>query len=488
MPTRSNSVELFIKKISDYMSADYIYVDVNASISETIKDLQQQKKSTILIKKDNKLVGIITEQDIVRKVTFISDSSKKVSDFMTSPVIFVYEDDLLFHAVGKMRKNNLRHLPVINMNSEVVGVIYADKALAAELGAVTQEIDKMTFDEYDERGLIQIKKQQVHLAARLLDEKTSSNDISYLLSFLNNVIYRRSIRIAEKKINQKNIIKQIPNFSVLVMGSGGRMESFLQPDQDNGIIYEASKTEDPKKVDLYFEQLAKEFTKSLDTAGITFCKGNLMATNPMWRKSLPEWKEQVQDWITNFNEQNLIYVDMLYDFRSVYGKPELADDLRNFIFDKLVNNKILKFLFKNEEGRRAGLTFFGGFKLEKNDKENKGLLNLKGAGTLPLVESVRIYSIKHRINKNTTAARIEELTKKNVFTNDEADFFQNAHRFLTYILLKDQVASVQEGKPVKSFIDPKKLLEREKDLLKMYLKKINELKIRARGDISEEYF
>jgi CBS domain-containing protein len=50
------------------------------------------------------------------------------------------------------------------------------------------------------------------------------------------------------------------------------------------------------------------------------------------------------------------------------------------------------------------------------------------------------------------------------------------------------VASVQEGKPVKSFIDPKKLLEREKDLLKMYLKKINELKIRARGDISEEYF
>ena len=202
------------------MSADYIYVDVSASISETIKDLQQQKKSTILIKKDNKLAGIITEQDIVRKVTFISDSGKKVSDFMTSPVIFVYEDDLLFHAVGKMRKNNLRHLPVINMNSEVVGIIYADKALAAELGEVTQEIDQMTFDEYDERGLIQIKKQQVHLAARLLDEKISSNDISYLLSFLNNVIYRRSIRIAEKKINQKNIIKQIPNFSVLVMGSG----------------------------------------------------------------------------------------------------------------------------------------------------------------------------------------------------------------------------------------------------------------------------
>jgi len=186
------------------MSADYIYVDASSSILETIKDLQQQKKSTILIKKDNKLAGIITEQDIVRKVTFISDPNKKVSDLMTSPVIFVYEDDLLFHAVGKMRKNNLRHLPVINMNYEVVGIIHAHKALAAELGAVTQEIDKMTFDEYDERGLVQIKKQQVHLAERLLNEKISSNDISYLLSFLNNVIYRRSIRIAEKKIKENS--------------------------------------------------------------------------------------------------------------------------------------------------------------------------------------------------------------------------------------------------------------------------------------------
>ena len=45
MPTRSNSVELFVKKISDYMSADYIYVDASSSILETIKDLQQQKKS-----------------------------------------------------------------------------------------------------------------------------------------------------------------------------------------------------------------------------------------------------------------------------------------------------------------------------------------------------------------------------------------------------------------------------------------------------------
>ncbi|MFZ9258719.1 MAG: cyclic nucleotide-binding/CBS domain-containing protein, partial [Candidatus Fonsibacter ubiquis] len=107
MPNRSNSVELFTKKISDYMSDDYLYLNSNISIAEAIKKLQQQKKSVILVKKENKLFGIITEQDIVRKVTFLSEPNKKISEVMTSPVIFVYEDDLLFHAVGKMRKNNL---------------------------------------------------------------------------------------------------------------------------------------------------------------------------------------------------------------------------------------------------------------------------------------------------------------------------------------------------------------------------------------------
>ncbi|NCU49862.1 MAG: CBS domain-containing protein [Candidatus Fonsibacter ubiquis] len=418
------------------MSEDYLYVDISTSIGEAIKNLQKQKKSVILVKEKNKLSGIITEQDIVRKVTFISDSNKKVSEIMTSPVIFVYEDDLLFHAVGKMRKSNLRHLPVIDLKSKVVGIIHANKALYA----------------------------------------------------LNNVIFRRSIRIAERRVSQKNIIKNIPDYTVLVMGSGGRMESFLYPDQDNGIIYEPSDKEDPKKVDLYFEELAKDFTKSLDDAGIPFCKGNLMATNPMWRKSLPEWKNQVQSWVETLSEQNLIYVDMLYDFRSVYGNPELANELRDFIFDKLINKKILKFLFKNEENRQAGLTFFGNFVLEKKDPENKGLLNLKGAGTLPLIEAVRIYSIKNRVNKSNTLARIEELNNLKIFDDHEKDFIINAHRFLTYLLLKNQVASVKAGKPAKNFINPKLLLDREKGLLKVYLRKINELKTRARAEISEEYF
>ena len=40
------------------------------------------------------------------------------------------------------------------------------------------------------------------------------------------------------------------------------------------------------KVEKYFKELSKIFTKTLNDCGIPFCKGNLMASNPLWRKVL----------------------------------------------------------------------------------------------------------------------------------------------------------------------------------------------------------
>jgi len=59
---------------------------------------------------------------------------------------------------------------------------------------------------------------------------------------------------------------------------------------------------------------------------------------------------------------------------------------------------------------------------------------------------------------------------------------------MSNILLRNQVERTKKGLSIKNFIDPKKLLEREKRVLKIYLKKIRDLKQRVRVDIGEEYF
>ena len=488
MLKRSNSVELFTKKVMDYMTDDFILVKKTELIKTAIEKLREFKKSTILVEENDQICGIITEKDILKRVAFSANEQTTVNQVMSQSVKFVYDDDLLFHAVGKMRKLNLNHLPVFDLNLKVLGMIDMNRALTAEIGDILFQIDHMTYDEQDVSGLIRIKQQQINLAQSLINRNVNTGDISYLLSFLNNVIYRRAIRLAEKRVKEKNIIKEIPNFSVIVMGSGGRMESFLHPDQDNGLIYETNVNEDPKKIDLYFEELAKDFTKTLDDCDIPFCKGDLMASNPLWRKSLPDWKIQIEQWLDKHAPQDMRYIDMLYDFRSVYGKIELAEELRSFVNDKLQEKKLLKFLYFSEEQSDAAIGFFGQFILEKNDEENKGYLNLKHTGTLPLVESIRLYSIKNKITKISTFERLEELNKLKVLTDDETDFFKNAHRFMSKILLINQVERAQQGLEIKNFINPKKLLDREVKLLKIYLKTIKDLKKRVRVDIGEEYF
>ena len=92
--TRSSLIEVFTKKAKDFVSLDFLACDASSSVKECIDKIQKEKKSTILILKEKKLIGIITEQDIVRKIIFKSKQDDPIGNYMTSPVEFVYDYDL----------------------------------------------------------------------------------------------------------------------------------------------------------------------------------------------------------------------------------------------------------------------------------------------------------------------------------------------------------------------------------------------------------
>ena len=97
---------------------------------------------------------------------------------MSSPVIYVGGDDLLFHAVGVMRKNNFTHIPVLSSDKKVMGVLNLAEALSAELGSTMSQIDSLTQDEHDVQGLINIKKYQPILVESFIrqSDRMKNND------------------------------------------------------------------------------------------------------------------------------------------------------------------------------------------------------------------------------------------------------------------------------------------------------------------------
>lgn len=84
------------------------------------------RNSCVLVKQNQDLVGILTARDVVRITAQEIDFSKaKVADFMTSPIITMPQRSIedIFAALFLFRRYQIRHLPLVDENEELIGVI-----------------------------------------------------------------------------------------------------------------------------------------------------------------------------------------------------------------------------------------------------------------------------------------------------------------------------------------------------------------------------
>lgn len=87
-----------------------------------------------VVEADKKLVGIITDRDIVvRVVAEEKDADTKIGEVMTRQVFSVAADDFVFEAIRLMGDRQVRRIPVVGNGGELVGIIaMADVALETE--------------------------------------------------------------------------------------------------------------------------------------------------------------------------------------------------------------------------------------------------------------------------------------------------------------------------------------------------------------------
>ena len=86
------------------------------------------------IVESGKVVGIVTDRDIVvRGVSEGKDANSPIGDVMTAEVFAVRENDFVFEAIRLMGDKQVRRVPIVNEQGELVGIIaMADVALETE--------------------------------------------------------------------------------------------------------------------------------------------------------------------------------------------------------------------------------------------------------------------------------------------------------------------------------------------------------------------
>nr|MDJ0707815.1 CBS domain-containing protein [Leptolyngbyaceae cyanobacterium MO_188.B28] len=96
------------------------------SSGDDLASLLPQRKSCVLVKTNEQLVGILTERDVVKwTAQGLSLSTVKAADVMTQDLKTIQESDLqdAFKILALFQQFRIRHLPVLNSRGQVVGVV-----------------------------------------------------------------------------------------------------------------------------------------------------------------------------------------------------------------------------------------------------------------------------------------------------------------------------------------------------------------------------
>lgn len=112
-----------MKKVKDYMTKEVETCSLLDNVYEAAVKMKENNCGAIPIVDGKRLVGIITDRDIViRGIAEKRPPSLKIDGIMTKEVITISEDDSIYTAAKLMAEHQIRRLPVVK-NGELVGII-----------------------------------------------------------------------------------------------------------------------------------------------------------------------------------------------------------------------------------------------------------------------------------------------------------------------------------------------------------------------------
>ena len=159
---------------------------------DQIADLLRATNATcaVVVDAGGRPVGILTVGDVVRRAAFQVPPETPVEALMTAPVLTISRREYLYAAIAAMRRHAFGHLPVVDRDGRLVGLIRLHEALAAAAPALLRQIERLARDDTLD-GIKDVKAAQVELAEELLAEELPATEIQQLLTRINNDLYRR---------------------------------------------------------------------------------------------------------------------------------------------------------------------------------------------------------------------------------------------------------------------------------------------------------
>jgi CBS domain-containing protein len=469
---------LFTTKAGD-VATEVRTIGEHATIQEAAQLMMRYKiSSVIVLDKRNVPAGIVTDRDLREKVVARGRSlSEPIKNIMTISLIRVDAGDSCFEAVMKMIKYNIHHILVIE-DGTMKGIMTNHDLM------VLQGTSPLSFahdieNQQTMEGLVPVSKKINNIIGLLLEEGAKAGNITKAITEINDRLIKKVLEIGERKYGQPPV-----PYCWIVFGSEGRREQTFRTDQDNAIIYADPATpEEEKDIRSYFSDFTSSIRGSLAEIGFPPCPAGYMASNPMWCQPLRVWKRYFSSWINEPVPDAVLKTLILFDFRPLYGKFSLSEELRNSFMPGMPDQGIFlghmaNIIVKNT----PPIGFLRSFVVEKSG-EHKDELNLKVRGIAPLVDAVRLFALEKGVKETSTLGRIAALKDKHPIVREHAEELEHAFEFIMLLRIQHQFEQIREGRDPDNFINPHSLSNLERKIIREAFHLVSKMQ----GLIGERY-
>jgi CBS domain-containing protein len=112
-------------KISEVMTAKPQVIKAGDSVQKAAEMLAQNNIGALPVEKDDRLIGMLTDRDIVvRVVAGKRDPAKtRVEEVVSAQLKYCYEDEEVEHVAENMDELLVRRLPVMSRGKRLIGIV-----------------------------------------------------------------------------------------------------------------------------------------------------------------------------------------------------------------------------------------------------------------------------------------------------------------------------------------------------------------------------
>ena len=463
-----NEESFFFLHIGSVCRSPALTCTPHISVIEAARLMREHNIAGLVIVEGEQPIGILSVRDLRDLIASAGENlaGYKVCDIMHSGVTTVRRQAYVFEAIFKMAKNNIHHLPVVDEEQKLVGIINAIDLLSQQTRSplyLTQEMEAAESIE----ELKAINSRILEMVRSAMSAGAETRSLVQLIAHFNDGFTQRIITIME---NLEGIT--LPSRAAyLALGSEGRGEQTLRTDQDSALIYADDISTAERDA---CQRFASRLVDALEYVGIPRCPGNTMASNPQWQHSLSEWQQLLEQWISVPTGERMVNFGMFQDFRTIHGDVSLENKLHEFIYAATRRNMLFfPYAAKNIVRFPAPLGMFGRIKVERRGK-NRGKVELKKAGIFAITEGASLLALENNVDKGTTWDKLEKLGQMGVLSTKVSETLCDSFSQLVKLRLQCQLSDLAAGNKPSNAIDPLRLPEKSQKRLREALRGVNQ--------------